>query len=354
MGGKYREPSWAIERAYRLWETQVNARGGLLGRPVRLLILDDESDPDKVPLLYRRLLDQEKVDLVLSPYSSPLTLAASEMTEKRGMVMIVSGAASDRIWTRGHRFSIGVYATSDRFLVGFLDLIAGQGLKTLAILHENSPFGVDTATGARRWAERFKLTTLVYKGYDQGALALPALLEDVSSSGAQALLLAAYSEDCYSLLSAMKSLAYHPRALAMTIGPLHPDFCKRAGEMCEGVFGPSQWEPDERIPFPGTTRFVKDYMAFAGLLPSYHAGCAYAACQMMERAVLHCGSLDQEALRQFLMTQDTVTVIGRFKVDATGRQIGHTPILVQWQKGKKEIVYPSKMQTASPVFLKKP
>jgi branched-chain amino acid transport system substrate-binding protein len=97
FSGVYREPSHMIMKGYRLWEKNINERGGLLGRPVELIILDDQSDEEKLRENYRRLLDDEKVDLVLAPYSSPLTLAASEITEEAGYVMVASGAASSAI-----------------------------------------------------------------------------------------------------------------------------------------------------------------------------------------------------------------------------------------------------------------
>jgi branched-chain amino acid transport system substrate-binding protein len=148
----------------------------------------------------------------------------------------------------------------------------------------------------------------------------------------------------------MKEARYRPNALAFTIAPVHTDFPEKVGAFAEGVLAPSQWEPDERIPFPGTTRFIHDFRSFSGKLPTYHAGSAYSGCQILEKAVLHTGSTDQQKIRDFVSSLDTATVIGRFKVDHTGRQIGHNPILIQWQDGKKEIVYPAKMSTSLPKF----
>ena len=120
--------------------------------------------------------------------------------------------------------------------------------------------------------------------------------------------------------------------------------------MADKVFGPSQWEPRERIPFPGTQQFVTAFKRFTNRSPSYHAGSAYAACQLYEDAIRKTQSFDNQKIRDYIASLDTVTVIGRFKVDSNGKQIGHNPIIIQWQKGKKEIVWPSKMQTAPPIM----
>jgi len=138
--------------------------------------------------------------------------------------------------------------------------------------------------------------------------------------------------------------------IAQTIAPIHPDFLKNAGPAAEGVFGPSQWEPDDRVPFPGTRQFIHDFELENGLKPSYHAAAAYTACQIMEKAVTSTGTLDQETIRNFIASMDSVLVIGRFKVDSRGMQIGHNPFLIQWQDGEKKIVYPRKLQTAAPRF----
>ena len=136
----------------------------------------------------------------------------------------------------------------------------------------------------------------------------------------------------------------------MTIAPLHPAFHDTAGPIADGIFGPSQWEPDERIPFPGTMSFIHDFEQSFQKLPAYHAGASFAACQILERVISEVGTLDHEVLRDRISALDAVTVIGRFKVDHHGRQVGHNPILVQWQQGTKEIVYPAKMRTAMPRF----
>jgi len=148
----------------------------------------------------------------------------------------------------------------------------------------------------------------------------------------------------------MEEAKYRPKVVGITIAPSYPDFQKIAGNMAEGVFGPSQWEPDERIPFPGTKNFIRDYKSFTDILPSYHAGSSYASCQIIEKAIILKNSFAQKKIRDFISSLDTVTVIGRFKVDHTGKQIGHNSILIQWQNGEKQIVYPTKMQTAPPKF----
>ncbi len=350
LDGKFKEPSSMIQGGYKLWESQVNKRGGLLGRPVQLVLYDDKSDEKLVSQLYEKLIKEDKVDLVLSPYGTPLTLLASEVSEKHGYVMLASGASGEKIWKRGYKNVFGMYATADRYFIGLLDLMARNGLKSVAVLYENSSFNIDVAAGVESWAKRFGLKVAFNKGYKSGKTDLPGLLSEARAVNPDGIMLSAYPADGYLLLNLMEKAKYRPKVVGITIAPSYPNFHKEAGNMAEGIFGPSQWEPDERIPFPGTKNFIKDYKLFTDNIPTYHAGSAFASCQIIEKAIIHNNLFDQKKIRDFISSYDTVTVIGRFKVDPTGKQIGHNPLLIQWQNGEKQIVYPTTMQTAPPKF----
>ena len=350
LEGKYSEPSLMIQNAFRLWEQEVNLRGGLLGRPVKLILFDDKSQKKRVRQLYKKLILKDKVDLVFSPYGTPLTLEASKVSEKNKMVMLACAASGEQIWERKYKYVFGVYALAKRYFVGLLDLMAREGFEKLVILHEDSPFHQDVAAGTVLWAKRFGINISLKAPFTNAESEFPGLLEKAIEVNADGLIVSAYSQECYQFLDLMKKKKYRPKVLALTIAPIHPEFYQKAGRIAEGVFGPSQWEPDERIPFPGTNKFIDGFVAYAKKVPSYHAGSAYAASQIIESAITQTKSLDHNRIREYIRAMDTVTVIGRFKVDHKGKQIGHNPIMIQWQKGDKEIVYPTKMQTASARF----
>ncbi len=350
LSGKFSEPSAMIQRGYRLWEQQVNARGGLLGRPVALVVYDDHSDPDAALDGYHRLVYEDRVDLLFSPYSTPLTLQASQVSEARQMVMLACGAAGSAVWQRGYRFVFGMYAPADRYFIGLLDLMARQGYDSVSIIHENSGFNNDIAAGVEKWARRFGFSTRLNASFPPGQPQLMPLIREAAEKDARGLILSVYPQDGYRMLEQLQAMSWRPRVLGMVIAPTHPDFYRKAGPIAEGVFAPSQWEPDERIPFPGTVQFIHAFEAAYRQMPSYHAGSAYASCQILERAINDIGAIDHHQIRDYISSLDAVTVIGRFKVDPAGRQVGHNPILVQWQDGAKQIVYPTKMQTAPPRF----
>jgi branched-chain amino acid transport system substrate-binding protein len=354
LEGSYTELSFMVRNGYELWAKEVNERGGLLGRKVELLFYDDHSRKDLVGPLYEKLITQDKVDMVLAPYGSPLTMSASEVTEKYGYVLMAAAASAKGIWERGYSYVFGVYSTADRYFIGFLDLAARHKLTRVAVINNNTSFHIAAAEGVRKWAGLFGMQIVFSASYDNPDKELPDIVNRLQSTDPQDLIFCGYPPDCYSFLKLLHKAGIRPPGLAMTIAPALPDFYTTAGPIAEGVFGPSQWEADKRLPFPGTLHFIENFSAMTGKEPSYHACSAYSACQILEKAIEQAGSINQKKIRNFVAGLDTVTIMGRFKVDSMGRQIGHNPLLIQWQGGKKEIVYPTKMQTAAAIFHPEP
>ncbi len=350
LEGRYARVSFMVKKGYELWAEEVNQRGGILGRKVELIFYDDKSRSDLVGPLYEKLITEDKVDMVLSPYGSTLTMHASEVTEKHGYVMLAASASAVKIWERGYNYVFGVYSTADRYFIGFLDLAAREKMKNVGVVFSNTSFNISAAEGVKKWAGLFGLEVEYFESYDNYKEELPDIIERMRSKSVENLVFCGYPPECYYFLQLLEKKGVRPPGLALTIVPALSDFYSKVGSFAEGIFGSSQWEADERLPFPGSLNFVKKFMTFTGEEPSYHACSSYSACQIIEKAILHAGVIDQEKIRKFVADLDTVTIMGRFKVDFNGQQIGHNPILIQWQNGKKEIVYPTKMRTAPARF----
>lgn len=350
LEGKYAQTSNMIQKGYQYWAFKINQNGGLLDRPVKLILYDDKSRIDLVEALYEKLITEDKVDLVLSPYGTPLTTKASSVTEKHRFTMLACAAAGEQIWNRGFKHIFGIYALADRYFIGFLDLLARNGYQSLGLVYENNAFNVSIAKGVRKWADRFGIEVRYDKGFDPAAHQLPGIVSQLSEIDFDGLIFSGYPPAGYAFLDQSKQRGVRIKNLAMTIIPTYPDFYDKVGMFAEGIFGPSQWEPDERIPFPGTRQFIEGFINFTGRIPSYHAASAFSSCQILEKAVQAVDSVDQQEIRNFINSFDTVTIMGRFKSDLTGRQIGHNPLLIQWQDSKKQIVYPTKMRTAKPLL----
>lgn len=348
--GKYSILSYMVKNGYEVWIQEINKRGGLLGRKIELITYNDKSDKNLVGPLYEKLIVEDKVDLILSPYGSPLTIKAAEIAEKHGMVLLAATASSTEIWDRGFKNIFGVYSTADRYFIGFLDLIARQQMKKVSIIYNNTTFNKSAAEGGKKWASLFGLTVPVYEKYNDHETELPELVERLEDLSIENIIFCGYPEEGFHFLKLLQENKIQPKTLAMSVVAALPSFYSTVGPYAERIFGPSQWEADNRLPFPGVAEFIGSFTALTGKKPSYQACSSYSSCQILEKAVTKSGRIDHQEIRNFVTNLDTITIMGRFKVDIDGRQIGHNPILIQWQNGKKEIVYPTKMKTAKMQF----
>jgi branched-chain amino acid transport system substrate-binding protein len=333
--------------AYQLWEEQVNARGGLLGRPVKMAILDDASDPTTGQKLYEKLISEDKVDLVLGPYASSVTMSSSTTTEKYKYPMLAAGASASDIWKRGFRYVFGVYSIAETYFNGVIELAVKQGLKTMAILHEDTVFPAATASGTAAQAKAKGIQVVLQERYPTKVTDVSSLLTKVKDLNPDILVGGSYEPDSMLITRQAKELDVNPRMMAFSVGAATPNYGQALGADADYVFGPSMWEPS--LGTPGNKEFLDSYQKKWGREPDYHAATGFAGGQILEAAVKKANSLDRDKLRDALVSLDTTTILpGKYKVDETGAQTGHIPVLIQWQGKEKPIVWPDQFKTGSP------
>jgi branched-chain amino acid transport system substrate-binding protein len=350
LTGRYARLAAFQQNGFRLWEEDVNARGGLAGRRVEVTILDDGGDPAAAAALYARFTEQDRLDLVFGPYSSDVTAAVLPVTERTGYPVIVSGASADALWERGYRHAFGLFLPASRLTVGFLDLLNVSGLDRVAIVADDSAFGHDVAAGAATWTERFGLRVVHRDTLARGAANAPAVVAAARRADAEVLLLAASIEESAAVIAAARDAGWSPRAVYAPVGPGTEGFRTRLGAAAEGVFSTTQWEYLGTVKTPGCREFVERYARAFGEQPSYFAATAYAAGQIMEAAVRAAGGLERARVSAALATMDAASIIGRYAVDRTGLQLKGSSFVVQIQGGALAVVWPREVQAAPPRF----
>jgi len=348
LTGRFSAMSDACQKGFRLWERNINREKGLLGRPVKIIIRDDGSDPERSVNLYRELVDKDRVDFLFAPYSSLITEAVLPIAEKNGIPMLIAGAAADRLWSKGFRNAIGIYTPASKFTVGFLELLVLKGLDRIAVVYADDAFSVDLAESTRKWAKRFGLKVLNFTEFKKGTLDLEPLAREARATDPQVVLVCGHMNEAVSMLTALKKIDWRPEAFYASVGPALHDFYGKCGPAANGVFGTSLWEP--RANYPGANRFNRQFIETYGIRPGYHSGLAYAAGQVLEKAVTEVGAIDRIKIRDALFHLDTMTIIGRFGVDKTGKQVRQHTFIIQWQNGRKEVVWPLQIKTAEPIF----
>lgn len=345
LSGKYARTGELQVHAYRLWEKQVNDAGGLLDRPVELIIYDDKSDPETAARLYERLITEDQVDLILGPYSSAVTAAVAPVTDRHQVLHIAPMAASDDIWKQGYEWSIQVITPASLYLTGAVEIAQQEGYKTVAMVGEDSSFPHAALAGARAALEAAGIEVVMEEYYPQGTSDFSSLVSKMKTLNPDAVFGGTYLPDAIGLVKQAKDAGFSPELWALTVGAAIPDFYDSLGEDAELIMGSTHWEPT--VATPGNQAFIDAYMEmWDGEEPDYHSAGAYGAAQILQAAIEECQCLDNETLRDIVFNMDTSTVFGRYKVDETGAQKGHGSFIIQWQDGQKEIVWPFDQTTA--------
>lgn len=151
--GRFAEPAGRQVNAIKMWVDDVNSRGGLLGRKVKLELLDDKSDTQTAVKLYEKLITEDKVNVLLAPYSSAITEAVANVNERYKMPFVAYGAASTPIWEKGRKYIFSIVAVAEDYQKGALYLAKQIGVEKIAIIGEDSLFPRQVAVGTKRWAD---------------------------------------------------------------------------------------------------------------------------------------------------------------------------------------------------------
>jgi len=349
LSGKYARTGQDQLHGFQMWVDEVNARGGILGRKVKLVHYDDESKPDTGAKLYEKLISEDKVDLLIGPYSSDVTMSASTVAEKHGVPMISSGASASEIWGRGYKNIFGLYTPANTYMDQILEYAKGKGLKTVALIFENTSFPRDVANGVRAKSKALGLKVIFDEEYGKASTDFSSMIIKMKAKKPDVVIGGSYLPDSTAFMRQAKENRLYAKIFAFAVGPGLPDFGKNLGADAEGVMGNTQWEPDLKK-LPGVNEFSSKFKAKFGYEPGYHGGGGYGTGQVLEAAVKKAGSVDHAKVRKALYELDTVTTFGRFKVDSTGKQIGKPGYSVQWIKGEREIVLPADVATKPLVY----
>jgi branched-chain amino acid transport system substrate-binding protein len=332
---------------YLLCQKHVNEKGGILGRKIEFLIYDDKSDPKAAVDLYEKLITEDKVDAVMGPYGSTHTEAVAPVTEKHRKVHISPLAATTSIWEKGRRHIFMVLPPAELFLAGLIDIGARNGLKTVAIIEENALFPKAAGKGAVELAKKKGMEVVLHETYAKGTKDFSAILAKVKAGNADMLGMAASSlGDFIVVARQMKEQDINVKMFGNS-GAV-AEFQQELGKTAEFAYGLSAWEPS--LPYPGIKEFVDAYQKEFNKAPSFHAAGAYGSCQIFMEAARRAGSLDSEKLRDELLKLKMKTIFSDYAVDERGYQTANKGLFVQWQDGKKVVVWPDELASAKPRF----
>jgi branched-chain amino acid transport system substrate-binding protein len=322
----------------------VNARGGVLGRPIEFVIYDDESDEKTAARLYEKLITEDKVDAVLGPYGTAITEAVADIPEKHRKIMIAPNAATTSIWEKGRRYLIMVLAPADSAAVGALDIAAHSGLRTVAILNQNALLPKAVSKGTNDIAKSKSLEVVFFETYPDGTADFSGIVNKVKATNPDVFVpVSIRLDDLVTITRQMRETDFNTKMVVSLPYGLLPEYYQRLGKDAEFVYSATFWE--RSLPYPGNHEFVAAYEKEFNRAPAVQSANSYAGCHILAEAVQRAATTDSEKLREVLFALKTKTVLGDFAVDERGFQVGQKAVTIQWQDGKQAVVWPEESAT---------
>lgn len=348
LSGQYAAPGKNMLQGIQMWAADVNGRGALLGRSVEIVYYDDKSDPGTSASLYERLISDDKVDLLIGPYSSDVTYAASSVAERHDFPMVSGSAAASNIWSRGYRNIFQVDAPAENYMDGLIESASNAGMSRIALAYAGSDFPRAVATGVRLRAAELNMSLVVDREYSDGSTDFTELIRDIKASRPELVIGGTYLNDSIAFIRESRRQQFSPKAFAFTVGPALVEFGDRLGPDAEGIMGVVAWIRSGSVPmaYDFSFRYKKKFGRNAGV----HAAYGYAAGQVLEAGVRLAGSLDKDAIRQQLGEMKFRSILGNYQVDDTGKQLAKSTYVIQWQSGKRLLTLPAVIQDAEIIY----
>jgi branched-chain amino acid transport system substrate-binding protein len=361
----------------QLWLDDVKKAGGIKLKDgtvymPEMKFYDDESKTDRVQTLYTTLINTDKADILLSPYSSTLVKAAAVVSEQNDKVMITAGAADDATMEQGFKKTFQLYTPASRYLTGAADALKKfvPTAKKVAIVYEKDSFSTSVANALQPYAKDLGYDVVVFEGYDTGTTDFAPFINKIVAANPDAILGGGHFADGTTFAKQLFEKKVPIQFVALLVAPPEPTF-KDIGDAAIGIIGPSQWEPQVTYSAeaaktagmdyygPSNKAFTDAYLAKYNAAPSYHSAGGYAQGLVLQKAIEDADSVEPAKIVAALDKMNLMTFYGliKFSTDAKthGKQVAHGMVYMQWQKdasGKlvTQIVWPLEAKSADVVL----
>ncbi len=359
LTGDFSEPGKGVQRGYEAWAAWMNENGGLLDRQIRLEILDDQSNADRVASDYEKLINQDKVDLVFGPFSTRLVVPAAQVAEDYGMLFVEPAGAAEEVFTQGfdNLFYAAPAVADDHYnylAEHILAMPEAERPKTAAFAAMDDPFAMGTAYGLKDKLEAAGVQIVVDEVYPPNTTDFGSIAAKIASSGADMVVGGSQYQDAVNLIVALRQLGYQPKLAAFSTAPTNPEFPEAIGERTEGILSPTGYT--EEAPYPSNQEFVEYYTELEGTPPSEDEANAWTTGQVVAAAVEAVGCADpdaecQQQLIDWLRENEVETVVGPLSWDDAGRPQG-AHLIQQYVDGEIRIVLPGDAAEAEFIYPK--
>ncbi len=349
-----------------IWRDDVNARGGLLGRKVELVVYDDKSSAAETPAIYSKLLDVDKVDILFAPYGTVPTAPIMPLVKQRGLLLIgnfsfqVNSKVGHDMW-----FNNAPWGPADSWATAFLDLGQKAGGKTVALLTADQEFAQNLALTAREVAKKRNLPIVFDQAYPPNTVEFSGIIRALKATKPDIVYVASYPPDSAGILRAVNEIGIGDSVKIFggaMVGLQYAAVMANLGSLLNGVVNYNSWLPEKSMYYDGTKTFFETYAKLAveakvDPLGYYLAPFGYASGQLLEAAVKATGSLDQKAIAKYLHEHETNTIVGPIAFSADGERKETATLMAQFRgvvdknieqfrtSGKQVILFPERLKT---------
>ena len=349
-----------------IWRDDVNARGGLLGRKVELVVYDDKSSASETPAIYSKLLDVDKVDLLFAPYGTVQTAPIMPLVKQRGLLLMgnfsfqVNSKVGHDMW-----FNNAPWGPADSWAAAFLELGQKAGGKTVALLAADQEFAQNLVLTARDVAKKRNMPIVFDQAYPPNTVEFSSILRALKAAKPDIVFVASYPQESAGILRAVNEIGIGDNVKIFGGGMVGLQFgtvMENLGSLLNGVVNYNSWLPEPSMYYDGTKAFFETYTkraveAKVDPLGYYLAPFGYASGQLVEQAIKATGSLDQKAIAKYLRDNEHKTIVGPIAFSADGEWKQTATLMAQFRgvvdknieqfrtSGKQVILFPEKLKS---------
>jgi branched-chain amino acid transport system substrate-binding protein len=359
--------------AMKIWEDDTNAKGGLLGRPVKLIYFDDQSKPDTVPGIYTKLLDIDKVDLIVSGYASGQIAPAMPIAiQKKKLFISLFGTGINETFNYSRYFSMIPNGPTPKpaFTRGFFKVAEVQKPKpqTIAIAMADAEFGRNACEGAHENALASGFKIVYEKTYPPSTTDFSPIVRAIQALNPDLLVICSYPLDSVGMVKAMSEVGFKPKMWGgAMVGLQATVFKTQLGSLLNGVVNFETWLPQKSMAFPGSLELLKKYQERAGAegvdpLGYYMPVWAYSYLQVLGDAIANTKSINDDVLADYIRKTTFKTVVGDVKFGKQGEWAEERTMAAQFQNIKgnsidnfrdlktEVIIYPPQFKSGEVIY----
>jgi branched-chain amino acid transport system substrate-binding protein len=337
---------FAIDRLNELGGVKVGGKSYKFA----LKYYDDETKPERTAQLIEKLINEDKVNLVLGPYGSSPTGTAAPICERYKIPMVEANGSAESIFSKGYKYTFMILSPAKLYLRGIIDVVRSKdpAAKTVAILGENESFSKEVAQGAADYAKEKGMEVVYHELYPSNAQDVSALLTAIKGKNPHIVLGSGHLQDSLLIVKQSKDLGVSPRAMGFSVGPSSPEFRENLKGTADYIFGATQWTESLRYTGDDPWKTPKAFGdAFRAKHPNYKSipyqvAESAVAVVAYQRAIEKAGTLEPTKVRDALAAIDLMTYYGRVKFDSRGVNIYKPMAVEQYQPdGSKYTVWPA-------------